>query len=204
MAFTFNTSKKELTDLLEAWILISLAFGILLSRGRLFSMQMIESFLLSALTVGLGFLLHELAHKIVAQRYGCFAEFRASIKMLVIAVAMSFFGFLIAAPGAVMIHGQVSKRQNGKISVAGPIVNLALALIFLPIYFLGDIAGIGIIAKLGSYGVWINSFLALFNMLPFFILDGKKVLAWNKKVYFFVTVPAFILTFLASQLIPLV
>jgi len=66
------------------------------------------------------------------------------------------------------------------ISVAGPVTNLVLALIFLFLTF----SSIEIIKLIGSYGFTINSWLALFNMIPFWMFDGKKVLQWNKLVYF--------------------
>ncbi|UCC92947.1 MAG: hypothetical protein JSW25_09845, partial [Thermoplasmata archaeon] len=48
-----------------------------------------------------GFFLHEMAHKFVAQRYGCWAEFRYSQQGLLIALVLSAVaGFLFAAPGA--------------------------------------------------------------------------------------------------------
>ena len=82
--------------------------------------------------MGLGFLLHQLAHKFVAQKYGCVAEFRAFDQMLYLAVGLAFFvGFIFAAPGAVMIRGYVDRRKNGIISIAGPAVNIMLAVIFL-------------------------------------------------------------------------
>ncbi|MAG38677.1 metalloprotease [Candidatus Woesearchaeota archaeon] len=196
-----RTSKREIHDLLEAWIFISLAFGILLNGGNLFSLNIIKSVIFASFTVGSGFLLHELGHKIVAQRYGCFAEFRANIQMLVLALIMSFFGFLIAAPGAVMISGRVSRAQNGKISIAGPVMNIFLSLFFLIIFFLANSFGLDIIQELASYGVWVNAFLAFFNMLPFFILDGKKVLIWSKKAYAAVIVPSLLILFFAVNFI---
>ncbi len=198
MVFIFRTSRKEVHDLLEAWILISLAFAIVMTGGLSFSSAMIKSFFLSAFTVGIGFLFHELGHKIVAQMYGCFAEFRASMKMLILAIIFSFFGFLFAAPGAVVISGQVSKRQNGKIAAAGPIVNLMLSALFIPLFFLSQAVGLSVLQELASYGIWVNAFLALFNMMPFFVLDGKKVLVWSRKAYIMILVPAIILLFFAG------
>jgi len=124
-----NTSDTEIRDLIKAWIAISFAFAIVLRGG--IGLSFYQVFIVSAITVGTGFLLHELGHKIVAQRYGCFAEFRSFDQMLVLAVIMSFFGFVFAAPGAVMISGPVGVRRNGKISAAGPIVNLAFSLLSL-------------------------------------------------------------------------
>lgn len=174
-------SEREINDLLKAWLAISLAFGIVLNRGFSLGLEFANKFILSALTVGIAFLLHELGHRTVARRFGCFAEFRSFDMMLVLAVIMSFFGFILAAPGAVMISGPVGRTRNGKISAAGPLVNLVLALIFFIIALTLHPAGLlkGII----QYGFLINTWLALFNLLPIGIFDGRKILNWNKPVY---------------------
>ena len=174
-----STSEKEIGDIAKAWAAISIAFAILLS-GSIFSSGFYAKFVIASLTVGAGFLLHELGHKIVAQRYRCFAEFRSFDTMLVLAVAMSFFGFILAAPGAVMISGKVNKSKNGIISAAGPVVNLILAAIFMALIF----APLPKLFKdVSYYGFVINSWLALFNMIPFWLFDGFKVLKWNKMAY---------------------
>ena len=95
-----STSEKELKDLLKAWIAVSIAFAIAMRGSSLFSADFYFKFVISAMTVGAGFLLHELGHKIAAQRYGCFAEFRSFDNMLILAIAMSFFRVIFAAPGA--------------------------------------------------------------------------------------------------------
>ena len=189
---TISTSEHELKDIAKAWILVSAAFAILLrsSIGSFF-----QSFLLAFLTVGVGFLLHELAHKLVAQHYGCFAEFRAFDFYLWMAVLMSYFGFVFAAPGAVFITGPVGIRRNGMISAAGPITNILLALVFFGLLFLG---ADGWSAQLAYYGLYINSWLALFNMLPFWNFDGAKIWPWSKFVYFSVAGIAALLMFMQN------
>jgi len=187
-----TTSEVEIRDLIKAWLAISIAFAIVM---RSLNLNFYTGFIIASLTVGVGFLLHELGHKFVAQRYGCFAEFRAFDKFLILAIIMSFFGFVLAAPGAVMISGPVGVRRNGKISVAGPLVNLALALFFLSILL---IPPTGIFRIFAVYGFLINSWLALFNMIPFGNLDGAKVLRWNKPVYALVVIIALGFMFLQS------
>ena len=84
--------------------------------------------------VGPAFLLHEIGHKLVAKRYGCWAEFRADPKGLQFGILLAFvIGFLFMAPGAVMVAGLVSRRQNGHIAVAGPLTNFGLFLIGIPL-----------------------------------------------------------------------
>ncbi|MAG16228.1 hypothetical protein CMO88_04155 [Candidatus Woesearchaeota archaeon] len=177
-------STVELQHLFRAWLIISVAFAILLSGGFSFTEQFLVAVVMAAITVGLGFLLHELAHKFLAQRYGCIAEFRAFDTMLVFALVMSFFGFILAAPGAVFIHGNVNTARNGRISAVGPLVNIALAVVFfILLLFFNMVYPESILTVLARYGLMINGWLALFNMLPFWQLDGAKVLKWNKKIY---------------------
>jgi len=137
------------------------------------------TFVVSAITVGSGFLLHELGHKYVAQRYNAWAEFRSFDRMLLLAILMSFFGFIFAAPGAVFIRGMIDYKRNGKISAAGPLVNYVLALVFGALFF----TGIAPLVYLGMFGFTVNAWLGLFNMIPLGNFDGVKILKWNKLVY---------------------
>lgn len=190
--------KKEIHDLIKAWFFISLAFAILFS-GEIFAFQIVRLttyFIISALTVGIAFLFHEMMHKVIAQKYNYQAEFRAFDKMLWLALIMSFFGFIIAAPGAVVIHAfNISKERNGKISLAGPLTNLVLALFFLFLLFSIDTTGIFNIFL--NFGFRINSFLALFNLIPVMPFDGRKILDWNKGIYIAIMIFALILFFMS-------
>ena len=91
---------------------------------------------------------------------------------------MSFLGFIFAAPGAVMIHGNITRKENGIISAAGPLANFAIALVFLGLFFQNpSLKGIW------GTGIYINLFLGLFNMLPFGNFDGKKILNWHRYIW---------------------
>lgn len=182
-----TTSKTEVKHLLKAWAAISVAFTVLFARNLPDASFIASALAISAVTVGTAFLLHELAHKIVAQRYGLQAEFRADNKMLLIAIVTAFFGMILAAPGAVFISGHAGVNRNGKISAAGPLMNIILAAIFLGLSF-----AIGK-SMLTSYGQTINAWIGLFNMIPFAFFDGAKILNWNKKVYGAMVVAALVL-----------
>ncbi|MGM5483724.1 MAG: site-2 protease family protein [Nanobdellota archaeon] len=177
-------SKKEIKDLIYAWFMISLAFSILFSGGfTLFKniTSFIIIFMFSALTVGIAFVLHELMHKYYAQKYHAWAEFRAYNKGLLLALVLSFLGFIIAAPGSVYIRGRLTKNQNGKISLAGPATNIILAFIFLTGIFLTSNQ---LLNTFFNVGFMINSLLALFNLIPFSPFDGQKVYNWNKNIFY--------------------
>ena len=143
------------------------------------------------------FVLHEIGHKIVAKYYGCWAEFRADTKGLQTGILIAaLVGFIFMSPGAVMVAGMVSKKQNGHIAIAGPLVNLSLFLIGIPLGILlfilmgisepiTPITVTGISLKGIGYMVvtwWlgVNAFLGLFNMIPYGPLDGLKVKAWSE------------------------
>ena len=193
---SITTSEKEIKDLVKAWIAISIAFGIVFG-GSIISGGFYIAFVISSLTVGIGFLLHELGHKFVAQRYGCFAEFRSFDRMLVLAIIMSFFGFVLVAPGAVMISGPVGIRRNGKISIAGPIVNLVLASLFLASLLTIEI---NLVRVISFYGFIINTWLALFNMIPLWNFDGAKILRWSKVNYGIVVAISLVFMLLRSYI----
>ena len=177
-------SGREKKDLFWAGLMISLAFAILLSGGLsgILNQGFLAVFVIAFFTAGIGFLLHELMHKYVAQGYGLFAEFHAYYKMLWLAIFFSLFGFIIAAPGAVQIFGKITKEKNGKISLAGPLTNLVLALVFLVLILALNQSGI--LGALFGFGLTINSLLAAFNMIPAMPFDGAKVITWNKTAYF--------------------
>ena len=187
-------SARELRDLAVAWLALGVAFAIFLDRRELLAVLSspgVEAALTVGLllvraliTVGIGFLLHELAHKAVAVRFDQIAEFRADYNMLGLAIIAALAGFLFAAPGAVYHQGRITARENGLIALAGPVTNLALAALFLPVSLLG-----GYVGDVGSLGVTVNLLLAAFNMIPYGPLDGKTVLAWSTAVYAAVAVP---------------
>src|SRR3989338_120517 len=188
-------SRKEVKELWIAGLIISLAFAILLAGGYnalfSFNLSILVVFFIAFFTAGMGFLLHELMHKYVAQKYGLFAEFRAHYLGLFMALIFSLFGFILAAPGAVIIHGFITREKNGKISLAGPTTNIVLALIFLILVIFTTENNL--LKAFLSYGLSINSLLALFNMLPVMPFDGSKIFAWNKKIYLLTILVALIL-----------
>jgi len=196
-------SRREEYDLFIAWIAISFAFAIIFLRdtGRVDPVLALIYLGISLLTVGIGFILHEMAHKFTAIKYGFWAEFRKDNIMLVVAVALAALaGVVFAAPGATVIYSNsadgrgITREQNGKISAAGPVVNLLLCIPFAALLILsgGTLTFTGsILFMIGMVGLQVNSMIAAFNMLPVSVLDGRKVLAWNKPVFVILIVAAF-------------
>jgi Zn-dependent protease len=148
------------------------------------NLERISLFGLLSLMAAPAFILHELAHKFVAQRYGYWGEFRLHLLGVLITAVAIVSPFKLAGPGAVVIKGDdITEKENGKISMAGPFTNFILIGIFLlcvpffSLYTINNRAFLVILAQL-------NAILAVFNLLPFSVLDGKKVFSWNKGLWF--------------------
>jgi len=171
---------RERRDLLIAWLAISIAFTLIYIRGGVNIAELVFFFVMSLLTVGVAFVLHELAHKFSAMRYGYWAEFQKDNQMLLVAVLMAaLVGIVFAAPGATYIYGNATRTENGRISAAGPVTNLLLCIPFAALWLLGG----GLLAVVGLVGLRVNAMIATFNMLPISVLDGRKVLAWKPAVF---------------------
>lgn len=190
--------RDDNVELLKAWAGTSLAFGIFIVGGQVLSSGFLYWLTIAALTCGIGFLLHELAHRVVARNFGAEAHFVANNGWLAISLVIAFLGVFIAAPGAVWHRGYLSAMQGGLIALAGPVTNLVLALGFL---LLGsnvdpqaEIFGI-YVKDLCAVGHRINAWLGLFNMIPAGPFDGAKVLAWDWRVFAVTVAAALLLVF---------
>jgi Zn-dependent protease len=127
-----------------------------------------------------GFIIHELAHKTVAQRYGLWAEFRLDTFGAALTLLSAVSPLKIIAPGAVVIAGNTSQDRVGRTAVAGPITNVLLALLLLALAQIVPFSGFTYAMLAGAA---INAFMALFNLIPFGVLDGLKVFRWSKPVW---------------------
>lgn len=188
-------SRTELVQLGIAVLGLSAAFTIVLASPLsgggldLFSGDSLANltfdFLAALLSVGTGVALHEIMHKVVAERYGHWAEFRASLPGLALSFGLAFLGVIFGAPGATHISGPVTPEQDSHISAAGPLTNIGV----------GVAALVGAVAVTPAAGIEfipfllyvllviiasVNLSLAAFNMLPFGPLDGAKVWRWSK------------------------
>jgi Zn-dependent protease len=186
-----STTPKEIGELLVAYAVLTVAIAILaigpfrFGLVSAFSGPELEFALgFGAVAALTGFLNHELAHKIAAQRRGYRAEFQMFPMGLLIALLTSFVGFLFALPGATVVEEIYDVRDFGRTSLAGPLVNLVQGGAFAAVgvlLFLPNPGGLlpQILYPLGFFNGW----FATFNLLPFDPLDGRKVLRWNRLVW---------------------
>ena len=163
-----------------------LAVGALLVMGvglSMFSIVKPNPLILASLAfvLTLSFLLHELAHKLMAQRYGLWAEFRLTLSgALITLVSMLLPLFKIISPGAVMIAGHATKDTVGKTALSGPLTNIVLSIIFIGATLNTSDT---LFYTIAIFGAWINAFIAVFNLIPIGMMDGLKIFGWNKAIW---------------------
>ncbi|MDP7974631.1 MAG: hypothetical protein ACP5UI_00435 [Thermoprotei archaeon] len=170
-------SGREVGELLISWGILGVVFG-----RAMFGSYSGFSVGMGLALLGLAFVPHELSHKFAAIRFGRIAEYRMWTWGLLLAVFLVAIGspIIFAAPGAVYITSSYdpfpwrARREDGLISLAGPLANAVFAAGSYLAY------AIGIAPFLFGYLFYVNLFLGSFNMLPIPPLDGSKVFSWNK------------------------
>ncbi len=190
-------SGKEISHIVISVVLMSALVAVHMGFGLIyeaFSLDALAGLLAFGFYFGLAFIiivpafvLHELGHKFLAQKFGYWAEYRMWTQGLLLAVLITIISrgqFLFVAPGAVYFAQQGfaagTKEKVGRIGLIGPVINL----------FLG--VGFGLLSFFVPSGLWsgvfkvgasVNAFLAIFNLIPFPPLDGEKVFVWDKKIW---------------------
>jgi Zn-dependent protease len=192
-------SQKELKHISIAAVLV-IGIGVSIALyGFNWSWVVIGAF---AGIMTVSFLVHELAHKVVAQKKGMWAEFRLTTWGALLTFASVFLPFKMIAPGAMMIGGSAPTGKDiVRISLAGPITNIILSSTLFGVAFgLAFTLNQFMFAGMLIFAAYINAFMAVFNLIPFGILDGYKIYSFNKKLWAITFVPSAVLT-LTSYLI---
>ena len=203
-------SGPELSALGVAWIIFILAFipqalisGILsiVPGESLLSPAAAMQYSFIAFAIGGAFILHELGHKFAAQRFKARAQFRLDRFGMLITVISIMLGFYLLVPGATLWQSDLAQYDNirGRVAVSGPIINLILGCLSLGCIGIGLTTasmnlttatqqGLLVVFEwmalnFGYISFFLNVYLGIFNLIPFWILDGKKILDWNEFVW---------------------
>ncbi len=200
----FYFTPIERKDLLISWITLSLAFAVMIGPVFLNISNLLYSLPIALVAVGTGFVFHELAHREAAKSFGFHSEFRAWYPGLALALILAIVtmgAFTFAAPGATYFFGNnVSRKQNGIISAAGPAINIILGILLIIAAFAIREPFIQLVL------VWsglINFWFALFNLIPIYPLDGSKIITWNLKIWLLMIAISAILVFGGGYIYPL-
>ncbi|HEX3550257.1 MAG TPA: M50 family metallopeptidase [Candidatus Elarobacter sp.] len=151
-----------------SWLAVYAFITFALSRG-LGMLPQPEAYALAAvcaLALFASVVAHELAHALVARRYGVRTD----------AITLFLFGGV-----ATLEREPGSPRADALIALAGPLLSallaaVALALVFAADWFLAHGPVRDAFNALGTYVVVANAVLAVFNLAPAYPMDGGRVL----------------------------
>lgn len=160
-----------------SWLLGITAITLAVGKFRVVNPAFYTSGYFAGIIVG--FVLHELAHRQVAKRYGMGAEFIAFTPGLLITILTTFIpGIVILAPGYVRTISYFGSSRRGILNsvAAGPAVNIALSILAISAYIVtGSLWARGF----AEVNVWIG----LFNLIPLPPLDGEKIFRINPTLW---------------------
>ncbi|MFH1236912.1 MAG: site-2 protease family protein [Candidatus Aenigmatarchaeota archaeon] len=178
MLSPFDFTRQEIKEILISLVVLAFVFAYPeILTNPIF-------ILTSLLGVGIAFFGHEMAHRYVARKRGFYSAYKMWPQGLLLALVMAFAtngNMVFAAPGAVIFAGYWMFRNPtiediGIIGIAGVVFNLTVMYFSLSLYFW---TGFPLFSFIGT----INGWLAIFNLIPFGPLDGKKVMDWNLKIW---------------------
>lgn len=193
-------SRIEIIHLLISICVLTISFSLLITKNNViyglmygFDINIVPfGIALSFLGIVTAFFFHEISHKFMAQKHGLWAEYRMFPRGLSLALVLGLFTPIVfAAPGAVMFRGSSKTFKTGQIAIAGPLANIIIALITLPVYIF-ILFEESLIGQIVGFICLINAFLATFNLLPFGPLDGVKVIHWNATIWIILFIIALI------------
>ncbi len=215
-------SEREKKDLLIASILVILVSismmgfgrgGIISAIASLYVLVMSGFWWAPVITSSIflfSFMAHEMAHKFTAQKYGMWSEFRMTVSGYYLSLIAILFSFPIFGTGAVFTSGTASEDEIAKSNLAGPLTNFVIAsilsvVIILAVGALGSPSSsyaLYVFIAMVNFGVILNGWLGLFNMIPFQPFDGGTVFAWNRVVWAVLTIGLVFLMILGYLIFP--
>jgi Zn-dependent protease len=214
-------STQEIRDLVIASILVSLvALSIVVGRFYVYKLfpdwsdywyypPILDWSLSSTLVIIFvsAFLVHEMAHKFVAQHYGMWSEFRMTSYGYVLSAMAILFSLPVFGTGAVSTSESSSPDEEAKSMLAGPLSNTISASLFMILaliaFYFGRLWYVDYEMILIQNAVIVNCTVGLFSIIPIPPLDGTRILLWRRRVWATLFLLLFTLLALSIVLLPM-
>ncbi len=152
----------------------------------------LETFLYLAPVIVASLVVHELAHAVVATRFGDPTpreQGRLTLNPVVhldplgtAMFAITYFstGFIFGWARPVLVNARRFRhpqQQMALVAAAGPATNFVLAVLLAAVLVHGPLDPFGETARVLALGYQVNVVLALFNLVPIPPLDGSRIVA---------------------------
>ena len=202
--------KRELKDIIITIAFISILFSVHMYFNYKFTLNDFIVVLPIALIVFVVSLLAKIyTHKMTALKFKYTVEYNKWGYGLIFSLLTFIFSVMIITPGY-MDYGAYGRmaddKHKGIISLSGNITSIILSIIFLLLVLIlkeftivSSTDTLGVLLLLSIMAFKINSFMAFFNLIPFYMLDGINVINWDRKVWLVFILVSAILSYLAMS-----
>lgn len=185
--YPFN--RKELLWLGVSVFALTFIVGFNDGHAEFIASRFFGNLLISFIAVIIAVFIHESAHRIVAPNLGYRLEFKPFFFGILGGIILAFMTYghvIFLAHGSFYLDIMQKHRlgyfrhylgyfDNGKVAIAGPLANLAAAMVFKMLTFIPE----ALLSKI----IFVNVLFAITNMLPIPPLDGAHVMYATKTVY---------------------
>jgi Zn-dependent protease len=182
-------SLRELGVIAFASVVMGLTF-LIAKRMQVLDLQNLLVFIVVA---GFALTLHDMAHRYVAWKHKTTSEYQVWwLGSLIMFFTAGLFGVVYATPSRLRLDKKapLTKRQKALIHGAGPLMSFTVFLAFALLIPMGSWA-----LKIGILGCSMNLLVAVYTMMPFDPMDGKKVFDWNRWLWLAAFLPLLVLYF---------
>jgi PKD repeat protein/Zn-dependent protease len=178
----FGLSVAEILVALTSAILVGGAFYLMYPDPG----HILDVLVRFSAVAGVSVVVHDLARRQVSRRYGRYTEYQI---WLLGTVVMFLTAWLFTCPCGkpsrpVSEEAAPDARQRASECLAGPAASVILACLFAGVIVAG---GPG--KTIAAVGVSINLLLAVYALMPFEPMEGRKVWAWNRPAYLLIIIP---------------
>lgn len=182
-------TRKELLWLGASVLILTFIVGFNDGNSEFRVVSFVTNLIISLIAVVIAVIIHESAHRIVAPNLGYRLEFRPNLFGLLGGLVLAFMSYgqiIFLAHGSFFLDIMQKHRlgyfrhylgyfDNGKVAIAGPLANLAAAMVFKMLTFIPE----ALLSKI----IFVNVLFAITNMLPIPPLDGAHVMYATKTLY---------------------
>lgn len=200
VAVAFGLSRNEIRVAVASALVLGLA-TMYTKLGLTIDPVSVLEFVLIA---GIAAVAHDLGHRFVAGRFNAETEYKFWKIGTLIVIATSLLHMPFAQPSRTIINEprdpdkpRLTLQEKGLIYLAGPAVSFGFVLLFAAMIPLG-----GTLADIGVTGISLNLLAAVYNLMPFWPMDGDHIRKWNPGLYLLIFLPslALFLVILYQQL----